>query len=327
MHPKNLISELSDQQLDELLAYTPNFSEQNLDNIKRLSLEKINAEAVPARRKMSMRKLATFMVAAALLIITSTAAFASNGGLEQFLARFNPNFGEFAIAPIYPAYAIDQDIRIEVVGAQQIDNVLLIYAIMQDISGENRINRYMLPDIEFYVDGERMSTGGSSSRQLRFDRATNTSYIEWILLGHADMPKTDTIELIISQIHSFERSGPMHRAFEGDWRITVNASDLGIQSIVWQDVSSNHLQIEHMSLSPFGIQLIGTHSYGDDVSNFPIIQITIEFEGRQRNYTFSGSGGGIGDDFFSSFSFASAPIDIDAVTAVVINGVRIQVPQ
>jgi len=225
-----------------------------------------------------------------------------------------------------PAYAVDQDIRIEVVGAQVIDNVLLVYTIMQDISGENRITRHMSPDIEFFVDGVRMSTGASSGRRLRFDRSTNTSYTERILLGHDDMPKTDTIELVINHIHCFERSGPMRRAFVGEWVITVNASDLGIQPIVWTDVAVGNRNIEHMSLSPFGIRLSGTHTYDtDDLASFPHLHVEIEFDGR-RNYGFSGSGGGFGSDCFSSFSFANSPIDLDSVTAVIINGERIAIP-
>ncbi|MCL2565209.1 MAG: hypothetical protein FWE24_05285 [Defluviitaleaceae bacterium] len=324
MLPKNLISELSDEQLDELLVYTPDFSQTNLDNIKRLSLEKLNTAEIPLKRKTSMRKL-TIIAAAILLLVTSTAVFATTGGLEQFLARFNPNFGEFAIAPLYPAYAIDQGIRIEVVGAQQIDNVLLVYTIMQDVSGENRITRHMSPDFEFYVDGERMSTGGGSGRPLHFDRTTNTSYTERILLGRDDMPKADTIELVINHINCFERSGPVHRAFEGEWVIEVNTSDLGIQPIVWIDVSVGNLYIEHMSLSPFGVQFLGTHTYGD-ISSFPHITVEIEFENRRRNYRFSSQGMGIGYDHFSLFSFADSPIDIDEVVAIIINGERIQAP-
>ncbi|MCL2204846.1 MAG: hypothetical protein FWB88_13025 [Defluviitaleaceae bacterium] len=284
--------------------------------------ENCHRQAIP--QKSIVRTLRWSVAAAAiLLLVTSTAVFAATGGLEQFLARFNPNFGEFAIAPLNPAYAVDQDIRIEVVGAQQIDNVLLVYTIMQDISGENRITRHMSPDIEFYVDDERMSTGGSTDRLLRFDRSTNTSYRERLLLGRDDMPQADTIELVITRIDCFEHGGQVRRAFEGEWIIAINANDLGIQPIVWSDVQVGNLDIEYMSLSPFGIQLRGTHTYG--MANFPIIQASVEFEGIRRNYRFSGSGAGIGDDFFSSFSFADSPIDLDRVTAVIINGKRIQI--
>lgn len=327
MPHKDLISELTDKQLSELLAYTPGFTQENLDNILEISLEKINSTTTPIRRKISMRKLATIAIAAVFLLVTSTAVFAASGGLEQFLARFNPNFGEFAIAPLYPAYAIDQGIRIEVVGAQQVDNALLLYTIMQDISGENRITRHMSPDIEFYVDGVRMSTGGSTGRGLSFDRATNTRYSEVILLGQADMPKADTIELVINHIRCLERSGPMRRAFEGEWVMTVNTSDLGIQPIVWADVDVGNSNIQHMSLTPFGIRLNGTHSYETrDMSRFPFFVIEIERSSSRRNYRFSSSGGGFGSDCFSSFSFASSPIDLDTVTAVIINGERILVP-
>jgi len=315
--PKSLISELSDTQLDELLAYVPEFSENNLENIKRLTHQK-------TRRKFSMKKLATTIAAAALFIATSTGIFAASGGLDDFLARFNPNFGEFAIAPLEPAYATDQGIRIEVVGAQQIDNVVLIYTIMQDTTGENRLTRHMSPDIELYVEGERMSSGAGTGRRLRFDRTTNTIYTERILLGHDHMPKTDTIELLITRIDCFEHSGPVRRAFEGQWHITVNASDLGIQPILKNNITVGNLNIEHLSLSPFGLQFRGTHKYGG-IENFPNITTELELNNR-RNYTFSSRGGGLCDDSFSFFSFATEPIDLQSVTAIIINNHRIPLP-
>jgi len=327
MLSKNLVSKLPEEQLDELLAYTPDFSDKNLENIKRLSLEKMNTMESPTkRRRPSMRKLAAMIAAAVLILVTSTAIFATSGGLEQFLTRFNPNFGEFAIAPINPAYAIDQGIRIEVVGAQQIDNVLLLYTIMQDISGENRITRHMWPDIEFYVDGEIMSTGGGSGSWGHFDRATNTRYSERLLLGRDDMPKADTIELVINHIICTEHSGPMIRAFEGEWIITVNASDLGIQPIVWTDVPIGNMYIEQMSLSPFGLQITGSHSYGAWGFRSHLLDISVEFENRWLNTRFSGMSGGIGENDFTLFSFANAPIDIDKVSAIIINGERIVAP-
>ena len=94
----NLVSKMTDEQLGELLRYTPGFSQKNLEKIKQLSLEKIKVKEIPDKRKMSMRKLAIIAVAAVFFLVTSTAVFAATGGLEQFLAHFNPNFGEFAVA-------------------------------------------------------------------------------------------------------------------------------------------------------------------------------------------------------------------------------------
>jgi len=320
---KNPISELSDEQLDELLAYTPSFSEKNLENIKRLSLEKMKES--PVKRRISMKKIAVMAVAAALFLLTSSVIFATGGGLEHFLARFNTSFGEFAIAPIYPAYAESQGIRIEAVGAQQIGNVVLVYIAMQDITGENRLTRHMLPDLEIYVDGQIMN-GPRTSRRLEFNNATNTSYFETQIVGEAGMPRADTIELITKSIMCTEHEGQIRTPFRGEWSMTVNTSDLGIQPIVWTNVSVGNIHIEYMSLSPLGVQITGYHTYGTDFPrgmNSPFHDVRIELSNRLFNTRLPGGGGGIGQDSFSIFKFSESPIDMDAVTAIIFNVERI----
>ena len=290
--------------------------------IKKLFYEKLEVEksaTTVTRKRIGLRAV---ILAAAILCISAVSAFTATGGLEQFLARFNPSFGEFAIAPLYPAYAIDRDIRIEVVGAQQIDNVVLLYVIMQDISGENRLTRHMMPDIEVAVNGEIVSTGAGSGRRLRFDSATNTAYIERIVGVAVGTPREDAIELVVNNINCFEHGGQVRRAFTGEWRTTVNTSDLGIQPIVWTDVSAGNLHIEYMALTPFGLRLEGSHSYG---YVFPFLDMRLEFENRRRDYTFRGFGGGFSSECFSYSARADSPIDIDDVVAVIIQGERIPV--
>ena len=90
MNEKNLINEkmisnLSDEQLDELLAYAPKFSEISLAKIEARSLERINgldmsgskSGGVKPKRKMSMKRLFTIAAAAVLLLATSTIVFAA----------------------------------------------------------------------------------------------------------------------------------------------------------------------------------------------------------------------------------------------------------
>ncbi|MCL2224649.1 MAG: hypothetical protein FWB96_06755 [Defluviitaleaceae bacterium] len=329
MHKQNLISELTEKQLDELLSYTPSFSEKNLENIKRLSLEKVK-ERPP--RRISMKKFITIVAAATFFIIASTAIFAGGGGLEQFLARFDSNFGELAIPPLYPAYAESQGIRIEAVGAQQIGNIVLVYLSMQDVSGENRLTRYMRPDIEIYVDGKIMN-GARTSRRLEFNEFTNTGYFEARLAGEIGMPWAENIELVTTLIECFdpnfhaERGGQVWTAFEGEWAFTVNSSDLGITPITWVDVPAGDMHINYMSLTPFGVQVYAAHNFDFDcLHDFPRIDIRIEFENRLFNKRLNHGGGGSHYDWFSSVRWTKAPIDIDKVTAVIINGERILVP-
>ena len=71
----NIISNLSDAQLDELLAYAPGFTEASLANIEAQALEKI-------KKRSSARKYILIAVAAILLLATSTVMLASATDLD-----------------------------------------------------------------------------------------------------------------------------------------------------------------------------------------------------------------------------------------------------
>ena len=78
MPKQGLIPELSEEQLDELLAYTPEFSDKNLANIKAISFAKIKHKEKPVVKKSTIRR--TFGVAAAAclaLLLTSITVFAA----------------------------------------------------------------------------------------------------------------------------------------------------------------------------------------------------------------------------------------------------------
>ena len=49
---------------------------------------------------------------------------------------FDPVFGELASTMQSPAYADEQEIRVEVLGARYVGNVLLLYVSMRDLSGK-----------------------------------------------------------------------------------------------------------------------------------------------------------------------------------------------
>jgi hypothetical protein len=82
-----------------------------------------------------------------------------------------------------------------------------------------------------------------------------------------------------------------------------------------------------MSLSPFGIQVKGSNNGLEPNKPFPLTapSVRIETDTRWRNIRLSGSGGGSWDNW-SYFYPADTPIDVDAVTAVIINGIRIEPP-
>lgn len=88
---EGLIADLSDEQLDELLAYVPAFSESSLDNIEARSLGMINSRVEAPKRKLSIKKVALTFLAAVLLLALSTAVLAAVTDLD-FGQIFNSFF-------------------------------------------------------------------------------------------------------------------------------------------------------------------------------------------------------------------------------------------
>jgi len=81
----------------------------------------------------------------------------------------------------------------------------------------------------------------------------------------------------------------------------------------------------HMSLNPFGVQIKGSNNGLDPNEPFSLStpRVSIEIENRWRNIALLGSGGGSWSDW-SYFYPAETPIDVNAVTGVIVNGVRIE---
>jgi len=300
------------------------FSRINVDTDK-LKRRMDTMEQSKARGRI---RLSVALAAALIVVMISATALAAGGGLEQFVSRFNPAFGDLAIPPVQLAYAEDQGIRIEVIGAQQIDNVVLAYVTMQDITGENRLSRYTWPDLEVTMEGEAIS-GPASYRRLHFDRANNTVYFEVIVVGNVGMPRADMLEIGARSISytgpGTAATGQIQTIAEGQWLAQVSTSDAGNRVLVWQDVPAGDFHIEHMSLSALGVQVMGNHAWDislGGMASWP--EVEIEVENRRRNIRPSGSGGGIDVDSFEAFFFVDTPLDVEAVTAVIVNGVRFE---
>ena len=89
MAKKDLTSELSDKQLDELLAYTPAFSDKNHANIKARFLEETNRKE--EKKRVPFKKLFLSIAAAIMILVTSTMVFAAVTGFD-FGRTFNSFF-------------------------------------------------------------------------------------------------------------------------------------------------------------------------------------------------------------------------------------------
>lgn len=106
----------------------------------------------------------------------------------------------------------------------------------------------------------------------------------------------------------------------GDWRVPVDTSGDGLEVILWtEEIFIDDMVIEFMRLSPLGLQVWGHRS-----ENFyESVQVELETQEGLISMWF---GGGAYD--LNRFSFSrrlEEPIDVNAVTAIVIDGHRIPV--
>jgi len=271
------------------------------------------------------KKRAIFIVALiAVIITTAFSVYAVTGGLDMFRSHFGSPFEDLAVAPAIPAYYEAQGIRIEVVGAQQIGNVALVYLTMQDVSGENRLSTDTRPDVFLSLDGQAMN-GPARSRRLYFNRDSNTLYFEYRIVGDIGISRADTMTLGVRNIAYFPRAGGQVQAFlEGDWQVTVDIGELEEQIISWSDISADNIQLNHMILTPLGVEIQGSINSDkpESLCDFQFGEIEIELENQWRNIRLQHSSGGGNTQSFMFYFHADSPIDIEQVTAVRFNGIR-----
>jgi len=70
MTNKDLISELSEENIDKLLKYTPAYSAENLANIKAQAFEKLNNKENPVLKKTKFRRKSMAVIAAVVAVAT-----------------------------------------------------------------------------------------------------------------------------------------------------------------------------------------------------------------------------------------------------------------
>jgi len=81
---RTCITELDEKQLDELLAYTPSFTSQNMENIEKLFLQKITSK----RRSMTIRRGLLIAAVVAIISVVSIAALAATGIINVDIRGF-----------------------------------------------------------------------------------------------------------------------------------------------------------------------------------------------------------------------------------------------
>ena len=145
---EKLIENLTDEQLDELLTYTPSFTKENLINIKARTFENVNNFAASRdanrRGKFITKKLVSLAAAAIVLLIMSTVVFASVAGFDLGHI-FNSFFNNPAATNIIDVdkTVVDNGIEITAISAYTDGNQIYAMIAMRDLTG-NRLDENMM---------------------------------------------------------------------------------------------------------------------------------------------------------------------------------------
>ena len=268
--------------------------------------------------KKNPMKFTSIAAAIFILMIVTVTAYATINRLEFIRSEFNPDFIDFVSSPIEPIYSESNDIRMEIYGVGQIYNNTLVYVKIQDISEENRLESYIHP----LFDIINLGTGGSISRQLHLDQDSSTAYYE-IILQNQDLP-TNEITIVSHRIKGIhvESNG-------GFWSLVVPIPQSDHPLLTLTDISITDIDIDYLVIHPIGMHLSGTHTTARDYFELNNIYVEIGSEiNSEPIFTrmIAGSGGVSHGSFVYDWT-TSEPIDVESVTAIIINGYRIEVSE
>lgn len=119
-------------------------------------------------------------------------------------------------------------------------------------------------------------------------------------------------------------TGTVYSGVEGNWKVAANSSDTTANLRTWKnDISVDGHLFEYITLSPLGLQVIGTYK-GE---NLMVSDMLLEIETVDGIIPLEGGGGSQNPDkhAFNSSWDTKAPLDITKVKAIIINGTRIPV--
>lgn len=325
------------------------------------------------------------------MVVTVTAYAAATGGFDFIRSMIESPFIEYAIEQLEPVYAEDRGIRIEVLAAERVEDIVLLYMAIQDVSddqnllaphnwdssshgsisargAQNSIWRTLFEQpldynslipysisatftANIYNQYAHGSHGGF--RDIYFNRETQTLYLEvlfmpiwaenmnWDKALDTDYMFTLMIEWITIRYlyknennHLVESYDQMHyhKDIMGEWQFEITVSDIEHPTIIWQNFTIGNLYFDHIRLSPLGFQGSGVLSGTQNSMHRSFDWIEIEINNGEN--IFAGPGRGsvpseCGEYLYFDLSWmvSEGSIDIESVTALIINGYRIEVPE
>jgi len=299
------------------------------------------------------RRILPMVAAIVAVLLISTTVFAFYGGFELFLQRVNPPFAEI-IEPVM-TYAEDRGIRVTLLGAQRFEHTAIMYFSIQDISGENRMTRgagfageTTIAEAGRTVVGYVRNFGSlnMSFRHIYFDDATGTQYAQLHVRSSNPLPAELTF--------STTRIAVDEEIVNGNWQIVayLEESEAQSQEIRVENISLYFydilFQIESIIINPISMQARFSMIYDPVemrdafITSYytfyrPIPKTSYKYRRFASGFyvetaydtipLLAGSGLGTGGNIlgvrnYEQVFWAEAPLDLEAITAIIINGER-----
>jgi len=312
-------------------------------------------------KRIWKKGLVAVLVAASFLVVTVSAY--QLGAFDSFIQRVNPPFADIILPVMH--YSEDQGIRITMLGAQRYERTAIVYLSVQDISGENRLTEdtslFSLGDFDsdlriYTGDGTSMPVGMGIDH-LYFDENSNTKYIQIILDTYSPLPDNLTL---ITNIVSLERDR-CDVSFElnevtitGEWKVTTNIESatfgINVENLVF-DAEGIIFEVESIAINSISINIKGRMNYdpnemqdvyivSESTLNTPVpktlyeyrrfvYNIYMEVAGEIMDIVAGGRGTASGAAGFKEFDNTlnfKVPVDLNEVTAIIINNQRVSIP-
>jgi hypothetical protein len=256
------------------------------------------------------------IVAAVIIIgfLSVGTVYATGNGWSFLQNIFGSGFTELVVDQGGNVYAYNQGMRIEIIGAEQIDETLLLVFSIQDVDDIYGFNYDTWPMPQFSVTSEN-SVVMMAIFQLNFDAETRTFYLQGFLEGLGIVADAEILTLHIPSIWLFPHSRA--DAIYGDWTFELNVSDTIHPTITLENVefSANGFDfvLDYIRIGPVAVHMQGVgHSIAS--RNF-IVEVGDD------QISMWGSGGSGNNVRLSPVE----PIDVENVTAIILNGVRIPI--
>ena len=177
----------------------------------------------------------------------------------------------------------------------------------------------MTPDGELIMaDYELMLFGDGDYRLLDLEE---NDYADAVYKYEEAVFSIDTEEL---DGYTLCYTGSVYSGVEGRWKIAANLSDTSRKMrILTNDIPVEGHLFEHMTLSPLGLQVIGSYTGDECMAS----KMSMAIETADGVIPLQGGGGSHNSQkqTFSLHWNTEVPLDVTTVTAVIINGTRIPV--